>query len=193
MRVNIDEIKDRGLDRAWDFTREQVDEIVRGDRAGYRASAPAHVEAHLERLSRRVMLKARSRAGLAAPCSRCLAPVEVQVPVDFALTLVPEDEQAEDAAPGDDQGKRRVAGSFHGKLVDEESYRGKEIDLDPLVREQLLLALPEYPLCREDCRGLCSACGQNLNEKDCGCERHVPDPRWAALEKFRTGPKPPKQ
>jgi len=189
MRVNINEIKDRGLDRAWDFTREQVDEIVRDDRAGYRARGPAHVEAHLERLSRRVILRARSRAELAAPCGRCLAVVRVAVPVDFALTLVPEDQVAEPAGPAEDQGRHRVSGSFHREQADEETYRGKEVDLDPLVREQLLLALPKYPVCREDCKGLCPVCGQNLNDQDCGCDRHVPDPRWAALDKFRTGSK----
>jgi uncharacterized protein len=67
------------------------------------------------------------------------------------------------------------------------------IDLDPVVREQLLLALPGYPVCREDCKGLCTVCGVNLNERDCGCDRHVPDPRWAALEKFGKGAAGPSQ
>jgi uncharacterized protein len=55
-----------------------------------------------------------------------------------------------------------------------------------VVREQLLLALPSYPVCQEGCKGLCSVCGANLNERDCGCDRHVPDPRWAGLEKLKT-------
>lgn len=186
MRVNIDEIKEGGLDRAWDFSREQLDEIVRGDGAGYRARSPAHVEAHLERLGRRVLLRARSRAELTAPCGRCLAPVQLQVPVDFTLTFVPSDEGAAAGEAGEDKGKHRVAGSFRAEQVDEESYAGHELDLDPAVREQILLALPHYPLCREGCKGLCPACGQNLNEKECGCDRHVPDPRWAGLAKFRT-------
>jgi uncharacterized protein len=190
MRVNIDEIKEAGIDRAWDLSREQLDELVRGDAAGYRARAPAHVEAHLDRVSRRVLLRARSRAELTAPCGRCLAPVPVPVPVEFALTFVPaaEEERPEGEA-AEERGKRRVAGSFTAERVDEEAYRGREIDLDPVVREQILLALPRYPLCREGCRGLCPACGQNLNEKECGCDRHVPDPRWAGLERFRTAPK----
>jgi uncharacterized protein len=183
MRVNIDEIKEGGLDRAWDLSQKQVDDAVRGDAAGYRAQGSAHVEAHLDRLSRRVLLRARSRTELSAPCGRCLALVRVPVPIDFSLTLVPADRDAD--GKSQDGGKRR-SGSFTVEQVDEELFSGKEIDLDPIVREQLLLALPPYPLCRESCKGLCPVCGRNLNDAECGCDRRAPDPRWAGLEKFRT-------
>jgi len=183
MRVNIDEIKEGGLDRAWDLSPEQLDQMLEGDPAGYRARASAQVEAHLDRLGSRVFLRARSRGQLSAPCGRCLKATTLELPIDFALTLAPEepDEPAGDEAG--DHPKRRVAGSF--AEADEETYSGREIDLDPLIREQLLLALPPYPLCREDCHGLCPACGQNRNERECGCDTRVPDPRWAGLEKFR--------
>ncbi|HEY7724978.1 MAG TPA: DUF177 domain-containing protein [Anaeromyxobacteraceae bacterium] len=186
MRVNIEEIKEEGgLDRAWDLTREQLDEMVRGDSAGYRARAPAHVEAHLERVSRRVLLSARSRAALGAPCGRCLAPTDVAVPVEFQITLVPAKEAPEPEARGEDRPRSRAVASFRPEAADEESYAGREIDLDPIVREQILLALPGYPLCREGCKGLCPVCGQDRNERECGCQRREPDPRWAGLEKYR--------
>jgi uncharacterized protein len=54
-----------------------------------------------------------------------------------------------------------------------------------MVREQIVLALPGYPVCGEGCKGLCSVCGANLNERDCGCDRHVPDPRWAGLKNLK--------
>ncbi len=189
MRVNIDEIREGGLDRAWAFTREQLDEMLAGDPAGYRAGAPAQVTAHLDKLGRRVLLQARARALVGAPCGRCLAPATAEVPVDFALTLVPEDEAREPEGEEHDQPRPHPGGSFSAPAADEEIYTGKEIDLDPLVREEILLALPGYPLCREGCKGLCPVCGQNLNERECGCDRRVPDPRWAGLEKFRAGTK----
>lgn len=184
MRVNIDEIKEAGLERAWDMTREQMDEIVRGDPAGYRADGPAHVTARLERLGHRVRVRARAGADLTCPCGRCLAPVGVKVPVAFDLTLVP---AAESAGPREheDRGEGHSAASFEPKAVDEETYEGKVIELDPLVREQVLLALPGYPVCQEGCKGLCPVCGANLNERDCGCDRSVPDPRWAGLAKLK--------
>jgi uncharacterized protein len=185
MRVNIDEIKDPGIDRAWDLPREGIDEALRGDPAGYHALAPSHVKAHLERTGRRVRLQAEGSAEVTAPCSRCLAPTRVSVPLEMELSLVPADEDAEEQPvehhATDDGGE----GSFTPDQVDEERYSGKVIDLDPLVQEQLLLALPPYPVCGDGCKGLCTVCGQNLNEKECGCTRHVPDPRWAGLAKFR--------
>jgi uncharacterized protein len=184
MRVNIDEIKEGGLDRAWDLPRDLVDEMVRGDKAGYRAQAPGRFEAKLRKASRRVMLHGAADIEVAAPCGRCLQPVPVRVPVQFDLTFVPEDEYRAPAG-GDDRGAGELAGSFEPKLVDEETYAGKEIDLDPVVREQVILALPAYPVCQDGCKGLCPVCGANLNERECGCERKVPDPRWAGLEKFK--------
>ncbi|HET7039344.1 MAG TPA: DUF177 domain-containing protein [Gemmatimonadales bacterium] len=183
--MNIDEIKETGLERSWDVTREQLDEVVREDRAGYRAAAAAHVEARLEKLARRVRLRAATRAELTCPCGRCLAPVNVAVPVQFELTLVP----AEASAPEREEGRDRVegppGGGFRAEEADEEPYRGKVIDLDPILREQILLSLPGYPVCRDGCKGLCHACGQDLNERECGCDRRVRDPRWAPLEKLK--------
>ena len=186
MRVNIDEIKEPGLERAWDLPRETIDEMVKGDQAEYRARGPLRVDARLRRLDRRVLLEAHARASLSAPCGRCLKAVEAEVPVDFEVSFVPS--EAGGRGGDDETGERpRVGkgGSFDAEDVNEDTYSGKVIDLDPVVREQLLLALPSYPVCQEGCKGLCSVCGANLNERDCGCDRHVPDPRWAGLEKLK--------
>jgi uncharacterized protein len=188
MRVNIDEIKEGGLRRGWDLTREAIDEMVSGDPAGYRARSALHLEGDFTKVERRVLFAARGRAQLSAPCGRCLGTVEVDVPLDVRMTYVPEEEVAEEAeeARGDEERPgARVAGSFRGDSLDEETYAGRVIDVDSVVREQFLLALPSYPVCGEGCKGLCSVCGANLNERDCGCDRHVPDPRWAGLEKLR--------
>jgi uncharacterized protein len=68
----------------------------------------------------------------------------------------------------------------------EETYPlvGDEVDLEPLVRDAVLLELPQAPLCRPDCAGLCPFCGVNHNEETCGCEA-PPDPRWSALDVLR--------
>ena len=186
MRVNIDEIKEDGLGRSWDLTREQLDAVVAGDRAGYRARAKAHVDAHLEKVERRVRIDAKAVAAVTAACGRCLAPVSLDVPVEFELTLVPEDEyeEAEPRAEKDPH-KGHGGGSFEAREAEEETYSGKTIDLDPILREQILLALPAYPVCGEGCKGLCPVCGTNLNDRECGCDRHVPDPRWAGLKNVK--------
>ena len=59
-----------------------------------------------------------------------------------------------------------------------------EIDLEPLARETVLLELPQVPLCRDDCAGLCPHCGADRNERSCDCAPPT-DPRWAALDQLR--------
>lgn len=65
----------------------------------------------------------------------------------------------------------------HRELTGEE-----EVDLTPEVREDILLQLPAYAVCSEQCRGLCPVCGQNLNQRVCKCNRTVENPVWAALD-----------
>ena len=60
-------------------------------------------------------------------------------------------------------------------------YTGDVIDLEPLVREQFVLAVPYAPLCKDDCRGLCPQCGVDRNVTACECEKPI-DPRFAALQ-----------
>jgi uncharacterized protein len=183
MRVNIDEIKDAGSSRSWDVTREELDAMVAGDPAGYRARGPAHVEARLQKLGRRVRVGASAKAELTVPCGRCLTPVALDVPVEFELALVPAEEA--DARAEKDANQGPVSGSFDAGAAEEETYTGKVVDLDPIVREQVVLALPPYPVCRDACKGLCPVCGANLNDRECGCDRHVPDPRWAGLKNVK--------
>ena len=69
----------------------------------------------------------------------------------------------------------------------EETYPllGDQIDLEPLVRDAVLLELPLAPLCSEECQGLCPVCGVNRNETSCTCAAEARDPRWSALDQLR--------
>ena len=60
-----------------------------------------------------------------------------------------------------------------------------QIDLAPMVREEVLLAVPDGPLCRPDCPGLCPICGADLAEGPCGCDTTERDERWAVLDELR--------
>ena len=62
---------------------------------------------------------------------------------------------------------------------------GDQIDLAPAVREYVLLELPDGPLCREDCAGICPVCGIDRNHGTCECDTSVRDERWAALDDLR--------
>jgi uncharacterized protein len=185
MIVKIDEIRDRGL-----HLEEPVPvELVRAaleDAVGaeFRSERGFRLVADLQRVGSGVLLEGRFTAEVFASCGRCAADVPLTLPIAFTLNLVPRstggDEDAEDESGDDEQTER--AGSFRLDDAEQETFDGKQIDLDPILREQLLLALPMNALCREDCKGLCGTCGQDLNERACGCDPRVPDPRLAALK-----------
>ncbi len=67
------------------------------------------------------------------------------------------------------------------RVVKEVGEDTEYVDLTQDIREAIILAFPGYPVCRSDCKGLCSQCGKNLNEGECGCEPER-DARWTALD-----------
>jgi uncharacterized protein len=103
--------------------------------------------------------------------------------VSFTLNLVSQAALADGEGGEDEQAER--GGTFDLERADEELFDGKTIDLDPLVREQVLLALPMHAVCRDDCKGLCGQCGKNLNEGQCGCVGTQVDPRLAVLKNIK--------
>jgi uncharacterized protein len=69
--------------------------------------------------------------------------------------------------------------------LDMDFYTGDELDIQTLINEQIVLALPMKPLCREECRGLCPECGTNFNIASCECRPAWVDPRLAVLDQLR--------
>jgi len=122
-------------------------------------------------------------------CSRCVAPVHVPFSEKLRVTFVPRDEiSLDDAEAGSDTDKHKHKDKDKDaevELSEDEldvfPYEGEAIDLEPLLREQLILAVPFAPLCREDCKGLCPQCGIDRNFATCNCEGPL-DPRFAALK-----------
>ncbi len=83
----------------------------------------------------------------------------------------------------------RCADTFETEAADGEFVCAEEIneateflDLTEQVREAIILALPGYPVCDEACKGLCMACGANLNRTTCSCHAKGRDTRWSALD-----------
>ncbi|HET7523328.1 MAG TPA: DUF177 domain-containing protein [Acidimicrobiales bacterium] len=138
-------------------------------------------------------------------CRRCLRPVEGLLQVHVReLYRRHEDTHAHGAphAHGHTHGPGSVRTTGHhghhppsGEDEDEETYplKGELLDLQPLVRDALLLELPLAPLCSEDCQGLCATCGADLNDGPCSCEHAPADPRWAALDLLKGGGIRPEQ
>ena len=118
-------------------------------------------------------LRARARYEQTLRCDRCLR--EYSEPAESELELMVPDEEE----PGD--GERELSAEDLGVV----HAVGGVLDTRPLLVEQLQLNVPMRPLCREDCRGLCPACGVNRNLEACECRDETVDPRWAALAELR--------
>jgi uncharacterized protein len=116
-----------------------------------------------------VVVRGTMDGDVEAGCRRCLREVVVPVREEFALLF------------------RRGVSEFDAE--DSEIYplpeKARELDLGPALREQLLLAVPQFVSCSEDCKGLCPHCGTNLNDATCNCVTTGSDDRWAALRKLK--------
>jgi len=115
---------------------------------------------------------------LTVACSRCVGPVRIDLDEKLLVTFMPPGEMpSEDAEAAEDAEGPEV----REEDLDVFPFDGERIDLEPLFREQFVLAVPFAPLCREDCKGLCPQCGTDLNSGTCSCEKPI-DPRLAALK-----------
>ena len=115
---------------------------------------------------------------LTVACSRCVEPVNLPLDEQLRVTFMPQHEMPaddEEAAEGED------GTEVGSEDLDVFPFDGEVVDLEPLLREQFVLAIPFAPLCREDCKGLCAQCGINKNTEACKCEAPI-DPRLAALK-----------
>lgn len=185
MLVKIDQIREKGLDLNEQLPQQKVQEAL--EASGFNAAAPVDLHFHLSKVGTGVLVKGDFSADLSAPCKRCITEVRLKVPARFTLNLVPK-HLAEDLGVDDeedDDEKAEVAGSFRLDDAEQDTFDGKVIDLGPIFREQLLLALPMYAVCDEACKGLCTVCGQNLNEGQCSCDTRQVDPRLAALKDIK--------
>lgn len=104
-------------------------------------------------------------------CTRCLEPVIFALPIVFSSEFVAKEHFG---AEGEHE--------IDPANLSANSLDGYQIDLLEIVREQILLNLPEQVYCREDCKGICAICGSNRNLSDCDCGTEETDPRWAALK-----------
>lgn len=188
MVVQVEEIRSEGLTVTAPVSRELLAQALSdGHDTGFRAAGPTTLEARLRRVGTSVLLHGELTASLDVLCKRCIAEIRLDVPVSFDLSLIPKPTHKDDRedGKGDDDESGESVGSFDLESSDQETFDGKKIDLDPIVREQVLLALPMHAVCREDCKGLCGFCGQNLNDKQCGCEEKRVNPQFAALKDIK--------
>ncbi len=134
---------------------------------GVPEGSPVDLDLRLEAVMEGVLVTGTAEADLEGECARCLEPIVDTIRVDLQELFV----------YGPDQ---------HRRIEDDEDddvsrLEDDLLDLEPLLRDAVVLALPFQPLCREDCPGLCIECGARLAEDPDHRHDDPIDPRWAAL------------
>jgi uncharacterized protein len=132
---------------------------------------PAPVNGKIRLNSNQVFVNGHVDTRAQVECDRCLQPIEIPVNADFTLEYITGQDYESSAAAELTEEQLSVA-----------VFDGQGIDVDEIVKEQILLAVPTRMLCREDCKGICPECGVDRNAGDCSCGTNDIDPRWAALK-----------
>jgi uncharacterized protein len=150
------------LHRPGEMREKSIDVTVDDDMGnaviGVRKGAKLHIDARLESLHDGILVSGDVFATADGECVRCLTDVSIPVEVEFQELFAYSFDEAFDYTVQDDH-----------------------VDLEPLVRDAVVLSLPFQPVCQEDCLGLCPVCGVRLLDNP-GHEHEAPvDPRWAAL------------
>jgi uncharacterized protein len=141
---------------------------------GVPVGSAVELDLRLESVVEGVLVTGTVEADLKGECVRCLEPIEQELEADFQeLYYYPEsaDRFGGTSKASDDDDEDEEASRLEGDLF----------DLEPVLRDAVVLALPLQPVCQEDCLGLCSECGARLTD-DPDHHHEAVDPRWAALQ-----------
>jgi uncharacterized protein len=141
--------------------------------------SPVDLDLRLEAVMEGVLVTGTARAGLEGECARCLDPIDDDLDVTFQELYVYGDHT-------------RDRTGHHQEQDDEDdevsTLQDDLLDLEPLLRDAVVLALPFQPLCEDDCPGLCTECGAALRDDPDHTHGDPIDPRWKALADLDPSP-----
>ena len=168
LEVDIDDIDpDNGLalqaEKPFDFYFSEGD--------GVNGVGNVTVELTLTKAGEDIYVSGRAEGTVKLQCSRCLVEYEMALAPSIEAPFFP---HAAESAESEEEDDGEV--NYHD---------GEKLDVFPLLHDNLLLAIPFKPLCKEECKGLCPKCGADMNTAPCGCELKEPDARLAALQKLK--------
>lgn len=173
MKVRLEDIPPEGLEVSFSDGR-----IVAGELGSQVCEISRRPLARLKltRQGGTVRAKGGFTAGMRLVCSRCLEEMDYELQGGLDMVFLPR--SREHRAPSEEV-------SLDQEDLDVIFYDGEVLDLGQSLADEVSLAVPMAPLCREDCLGLCPSCGKNLKDGPCGCEEGEIDPRWAKLAELK--------
>ncbi|TDI89140.1 MAG: DUF177 domain-containing protein [Candidatus Dadabacteria bacterium] len=135
---------------------------------GIRFLSKIGIDLQVTRVLKEVTVTGNVHLSIQTSCSRCVEPVRIELSPYVSLVLSPADKISDE----DDD-------------LEHETYRDDEIDLSNYLMEQIAISLPIKVVCNEDCKGLCTICGTNLNQETCTCESEKVNPKFAILKNLK--------
>ncbi len=169
MIIDLITLRDSPFEFEISLAPEEID-LESGDA---KLKTAAGVKGKLTRHIAQTDVEGTIRAELEVECTRCLQKIDKAAEFEFEAAFVTQENFTE-----------AKEAELNANDLDVSVFEGDKIDLTELVREQILLNLPEQVFCRADCKGLCEKCGANRNLIDCSCQEKEIDPRWQGLREL---------
>jgi uncharacterized protein len=175
VKFHVRDIEAAAKERRFDEPTQALARLLAEPVQDFRLPAMLPVTVSCYRAGDDLFFGGRVDGDIVGRCSRCLEEYTFPLALNFSFIYTPHRELGE--------GRELEADD-----TDLSYYEGDEIDLSPLLHEQIMLALPTRPLCREECAGLCPQCGVNRNLTACDCHEERGDPRLAVLRTLKVHP-----
>jgi uncharacterized protein len=176
MRVHIDQIKEKGLWLEFEEKPELfpvLTDMIGNNECEFLTPIKARLRAI--RVGDIVEVEGTVETSVRLSCGRCLKEFETVLRAPFTLTYT---SALPDMADGSEEPEIELRARDIGLIY----FPDEEIDFREGIQEQVVLAFPLRPLCRESCKGLCPKCGADLNEGDCGCNQTSLNSKFAVLK-----------
>lgn len=178
MRLLVEDIKEGGLSLEFEEGYECFTSLKEMAEAGQcRFTVPIKARLKAQMVAQIVELDGEVETVATLSCDRCVKEFEVPVKAKFSVAFCSELPELSD----DDEDGAEIRAEDMGLTL----YHGDEIELDEVIAEQVVLAVPVHPLCEKQCKGLCSSCGANLNDGPCECKPKEYPGKFAALKDFK--------
>jgi len=168
--ISLGELKSRELDIVYLDFEEKIDSIdIDGRRV--KVTAPVKVEGSIANTDEGMYLDCRIMTVIEDSCSRCLTNIQVEIDAQAQGFLVHEAEE-EEALEGEE---------------DVFLYEGEVLNFHNIIRDTIIINIPQKLLCSDECKGICPGCGVDLNVEECKCSKEqkderLTDPRFEKLK-----------
>lgn len=180
MRLELKDIKGGCLQQEMERSVRDFPVLVEMQNADEIAfEAPIRFQLRFQKSGQLVEVDGRFETRVSLSCGRCLQPYEKKLGGEFAFTFTPLVDEV-----FDDEDEVELDTDELGLVY----YKDDCLELQQPLQDQLVMALPISPVCRKECKGLCTECGCNLNIDQCKCEKKIFNNKFSALSGLKVDP-----